>query len=135
MKITTLRVGTLGLAGLVTTGLLALPLSSATAGDQLLKRDEDTPDVVLVSDDDDDDTFRNARSAASDNTNSRDNDTRTRAGAHTGSRDNSRTGNRSGRDNSYSKQKRDWTTDGPGKRKIDWSQNHTNDRSRNNTRG
>lgn len=134
MKITTLRVGTLGVAGLVTTGLLALPLSAATAGDQLLKRDDDTPDVVLVSDDDDDDTVdRNARSAVS-NTGSRDDNTRT-GRDNTGSRDNSRTGSRSGRDNSYSKQKRDWTTDGPGKRKIDWSQNQTNDRSRNNTRG
>lgn len=130
MKITTLRVGTLGLAGLVTTGLLALPLSSASAGDQVLKRDEDTPDVVLVNDDDDDDeTGVNARSAAS-------NDTNTRTGAdNTGSRDNSRTGSRSGRDNSYSEKKRDWTTDGPGVRKVDWSQNNTNDRSRRNTRG
>ncbi len=56
MKRTTLTLGSVGIAGLVTTGLLALPVTSAVADDTALKRDEDTPDVVLVADEDDDDT-------------------------------------------------------------------------------
>ena len=128
MKITTLRVGTLGVAGLVTTGLLALPITAAIAGDdQVLKRDDDTPDVVLVDDsDDDDDTGLAKRDGTNTNTNSS-------AGTHTN--DNTRTGARSGRDRSWAKQRKDFTQDGPGERRVDWSQNKTNDRSRNNTRG
>ena len=57
MKRTTLTLSSVGIAGLVTTGLLALPVTSAHADDDTaLKRDEDTPDVVLVADEDDDDT-------------------------------------------------------------------------------
>ena len=63
MRTKTLTIGTMGLAGLVTTGMLAFPVTSAFAGDDssqtAFKRDDDTPDVVLVADDDDDDT--NAR--------------------------------------------------------------------------
>src|SRR5687768_13003489 len=63
MRINILSIGTLGVAGLVTTGLMALPLTAnaATGKDQVLKRDDDTPDVVLVTDDDDDDDGRQAR--------------------------------------------------------------------------
>ncbi|SDO17726.1 hypothetical protein SAMN05192576_3561 [Nocardioides szechwanensis] len=126
MKITTLRVATLGMAGLVTTGLLALPISAATAGDdQVLKRDDDTPDVVLVDDSDDDDdtglagqTNPNTGTGAADDTN-----------------DDTNTGARSGRDQSRAKQVKDLTTDGAGAQRVDWSQNKTNDRSRHNTRG
>jgi hypothetical protein len=127
MKITTLRVGTLGVAGLVTTGLLALPLSAATAGDdQILKRDDDTPDVVLVDDSDDGDDTGLA---------GRDDNTNTSTGAGTNTNDNTRTGARSGRDRSWAKQRKDLTRDGAGERRVDWSQNKTNDRSRHNTRG
>lgn len=116
MKLTTLRLGTLGVAGLVTTGLLALPISAATAGDdQVLKRDDDTPDVVMVNDDDDDDD--------------------TGLGGQTDTNDDTNTGARSGRDRSWAKQRKDLTTDGPGAQRVDWSQNNTNDRSRHNTRG
>ena len=52
-----LTFGSVGIAGLVTTALLAWPVTSAFADDDTaIKRDEDTPDVVLVADDDDDDT-------------------------------------------------------------------------------
>lgn len=128
MKITTLRVGTLGVAGLVTTGLLALPIAAATAGDdQLLKRDDDTPDVVLVDDNDDDDDTGLAKR---DGTN-----TNTGTSAGTNTNDNTRTGARSGRDRSWNKVRKDYTRDGAGERRVDWSQNKTNDRSRHNTRG
>ncbi len=117
---------TLGLAGLVASGVIAFQ-SSATAGmgQSAVKRDENSTDVVLA--DDDDDTNRLWRDTRSNtNTNSRSRDSR---------RDNSRTGDRTGRDDSRSGRKvKDWTKDGPGTRTRDWSQNSTNDRSRHNTR-
>ncbi len=125
MKINPLRIMTLGLAGLVASGLMAFQ-SSATAGVEqpALKRDEDSADVVLT--DDDDDYFSN-RLARETNT-----DTRSRSG---NSRDASRTGDRSGRDDSRSGRRvKDWTGDNTNTRKRDWSQNRTNDRSRHNTR-
>ncbi len=72
MRTKTLTIGTMGLAGVVTTGLFAFPLSAAFAGDDdaAVKRNDDTPDLVLVADDDDDDT--NARGTHS--------QTRTRTG-------------------------------------------------------
>ena len=125
MKINPLRIMTLGLAGLVASGLMAFQ-SSATAGVEqpALKRDEDSADVVLTDEDDDDDSNRLARDT---NTNTR------RSG---NSRDASRTGDdRSGRDDSRSGRRvKDWTGDNTNTRKRDWSQNRTNDRSRHNTR-
>ncbi|WP_183094239.1 hypothetical protein [Nocardioides stalactiti] len=117
MKINPLRMLTLGLAGLVATGLIAFQQSAGASVDpSVLKRDEDNADVVLMDDDDDDDT----------NTRSRSRNTAS---------DSSRTGGRSGRDDSRSvREVKDWTKDGPGTSKRDWSQNNTNDRSRNNTR-
>ncbi|MCD4527248.1 hypothetical protein [Nocardioides sp. cx-173] len=133
MKLTTLHVGTLGVAGLVTTGLLAFPIGAATAGsdDQGLKRDDDTPDVVLVADDDDDDTGLGKRDGTHTNTSG---GTHTRTGG-THSRDQTRTGRDSGRDHSRDRVGMDWTSDGAGNNRVDWSQNRTNDRSRHNTRG
>lgn len=123
-----------GLAGLLATGLAVSLLAwPAEAGPQDLavKREEDTPDIVLVDDDDDDDTRDDtvrARAAADTATNSR----ISRTG---NSGDRSRTGARSGRDDSRSgRAVRDWTHDGAGPMKRDWSANRTNDRSRNNTR-
>ncbi len=57
MRTKILTIGTMGLAGLVAGGLMALPMTAnaASGKDQVVKRDEDTPDVVLVTDDDDDD--------------------------------------------------------------------------------
>jgi hypothetical protein len=121
MRTKILTIGTMGLAGLVAGGLMALPVTATAVGgkDQVVKRDEDTPDVVLVTDDDDDDGT----------------DTNTSNGTNTGTQTNTRTGTRSGRDNSWTRARKDFTKDGPGGRKVDWSQNHTNDMSRHNTRG
>lgn len=124
-----------GLVGLMASGLtvslLAWP-SEAGTHDLAVKRDEDTPDIVLVNDDDDDDDARDdtvrARAAA-------DTDTNSRISRSGNSGDRSRTGARSGRDDSRSgRAVRDWTHDGAGPMKRDWSANRTNDRSRNNTR-
>lgn len=133
MKKKPIALAATGLVGMMTAGLtismLAWP-SQAGASDLAVKREEDTPDIVLVNEDDDngDDDVR-AR-AAVDTTRSRVSRSRNTRG------DRSRTGARSGRDDSRSgRAVRDWTRDGKNnKLKRDWSANRTNDRSRNNTR-
>ncbi len=118
--------GTLVLSGLLTAGLLALPVAAvaSSAGDAtVVKRDEDGTELVLVAADDDDDDTGLQRQ------------TRTRTQGQTRTRTRTRTGANSGRDNSRGVARADWTHDGPGARKRDWSANHTNDRSRHNTRG
>ncbi|MBM0123789.1 hypothetical protein [Pimelobacter simplex] len=112
----------------VALSVLAWP-AQASAGDTQLavKREQDTADVVLVDDDDDPDDPTNA-------------DTRTNTGTSTGAvtntqGDDTRTGARSGRDDSRTgRAVRDWTSDGPGPKVRDWTRNHTNDNSRHNTR-
>ena len=115
-------------------GALAFPVSTAFADSDAVKRDEDTADVVLADDDDDDDT--NAKG-----TNSGDN-TNTGGGTNTGASRSTNDGTRSNftpvsRDNDISRsdKTKDLTQDGPGGTKRDWSQNKTNDASRNDTRG
>ena len=151
MKIKLVSTGTLAIAGLVTTGLMAFPIAATASADDapVNKRDDDDPDLVLVSaDDDDDDTGLNRQRELTDRTAQ----TRSRAtntGTNTGNT-NTGTGTRSGdqndgtnsrwskvsrdRDKSRGDLTRDLTTDGPGKQKRDWSANQTNDRSRNDTR-
>lgn len=117
--------GTLGLAGLVTTGLIVwqAPLALADqgsddpAGDdrghhhsKALKRDDDAQAVVTTVDDDDDDD--------------------------TGLGDGTRTRTRGGvTDDSRGGSVRDLTSDGPGSGNVDHSRHHTNDGTRHNTRG
>jgi hypothetical protein len=129
MRINTFSAGTLGLAGLVAAGALAFPATATTSDnpqDQALKRDEDTPDIVLVSDDDDDDLDRAMATGTRDNTGDNTGGTRTN--------DNTGTGAQTGRDKSRNRQVKDWTNDGKGKHNRDFSNRHTNDRSRHNTR-
>ncbi len=121
-----------GMVGVMASGLtvslLAFPAATGQK-DLAFKREQDTPDIVLVSDEDDDVTDDNIRLRAAD-TNSRSRISRTG-----NSGDRSRTGARSGRDDSRSgRAVRDWTNDGPGKWKRDWSANKTNDRTRHNSR-
>jgi len=127
MRIRTLTIGTTGLAGLVTTGMLAFPVTTAYAGHDhqtAFKRDDDTPAVVLTADDDDDDT--NAGTNTNTNTNTgKGTNTNTNTGTH-----HSRRG-----DDSHGGQVRDHTSDGPGRGNIDHSRHHTNDHSHHNTRG
>jgi len=119
-----LPTGLIGVAGLVTVGLISLqaPTISANAGDEFAKREDDTPELVLVADDDDadsnDDTSRFTGYSRSTNDGTRSNFTRV-------SRD---------RDLSRSDKTRDWTYDGVGPKKRDWSGGRTNDSSRNDSR-
>jgi len=113
-----------GLAGLVTVGLISLqnPTTTASVDDEFAKREDDTPELVLVADDDDadsnDDTSRFTGYSRSTNDGTRSNFTRV-------SRD---------RDLSRSDKTRDKTYDGVGGLKRDWSGGRTNDNSRNDSR-
>ena len=122
-------IGSLGLAGLVTTGLIAFQAPGAVADDSVYKRDDSQPDVVMtVDDDDDDDTNANTR-----DTNN--GDTFTGQSRSTNDGTNSRfTGVSRDRDHSRSDLTKDFTKDGPGAGTRDHSANHTNDASRNDTR-
>ena len=115
-----------GTATLLAAGLL---YTSASAADSdLVKREEDRVDLVLVDDRDDDDTNDDTSTGGN-----------TGADSGTGNSNdatNSRfTGVSRDRDSSRGDKTRDWTRDGAGGDKRDWSGNKTNDRSRNDTRG
>jgi hypothetical protein len=118
-------------AGLVTTGLLALPITSAFADDSAIKRnDDDSADLVMVADDDDLDPAGGTNSnSGADNTRSRDT-----SGVNSNDGTNSRnTPVSRDRDRSRGDLTKDWTRDG-GDRTRDHSKFKTNDRSRNDTR-
>jgi len=130
---------TLGLAGLVATGLVAWqapmafgddaddrPTHSDTNSGKAFKRDDDSQVLVTtVDDDDDDDTGLNKHTRTNTNTN-----TGTNTNTNTGTR--TRGGNT---DHSRSGSVRDLTSDGPGSGNVDRSRHHTNDGTRHNTRG
>jgi hypothetical protein len=126
-----LPIGALGLAGLVGAGLMTLPGAVNAAGpndDVVVKREDNVAELVLVADDDNDDTKDNSRTRSrSRNTGfSRSTNDNTRSNFTKVSRD---------RDLSRSDKTKDFTQDGPGTRKRDWTGGTTNDRSRNDTRG
>jgi hypothetical protein len=125
--------GTITLASLVTTGLIAWQAPAALAdhgsddrgGDdrghhhgKAFKREDHAHSVVTtVNDDDDDDTGLGNASH-----------TRTRGG-------DDRVGHTRGGDHSHGGRVRDMTNDGPGSGNVDRSRHHTNDGTRHNTRG
>lgn len=121
-----LPIGTLGLAGLVGAGLMALPGTTVAASvdeEAAIKREDSATELVLVSDDDDDDDTGN---------------TNTNTGASLSTNDGTRsnfTAVSRDRDLSRSDKTKDFTFDGPGDtRTLDLTANRTNDRSRNDTR-
>lgn len=121
-----LPIGTLGLAGLVGAGLMALPGTTVAASvdeEAAIKREDSATELVLVSDDDDDDDTGN---------------TNTNTGASLSTNDGTRsnfTAVSRDRDLSRSDKTKDFTFDGPGDtRTRDLTANRTNDRSRNDTR-
>lgn len=120
-----LPIGTLGLAGLVGAGLMALPGATVAAGSDeevATKREDSATELVLVADDDDDDDTGNTNTGSSLSTSDG-----TRSNFTAVSRD---------RDVSRSDKTKDFTLDGAGDtRTRDWTANRTNDRSRNDTRG
>lgn len=125
-----LSLSTLGLAGVVGAGLMALPGTTVVAGvdDQAaIKREDSATELVLVSDDDDDADDTNTGADTGTNTGvSRSTNDGTRSNFTKVSRD---------RDLSRSDKTKDFTFDGPGDtRTRDWTANRTNDRSRNDTR-
>ena len=124
-----LPIGTLGLAGLIGAGVMAFPgtpIAADVNDDAVTKREEGVTDLVLVADDDDDDTNGGTDTGTNTGT-SRSTGDNTRSNVTRVSRD---------RDRSRSDNTRDWTHDGPGDtRTRDWSDNRTNDGSRNDTRG
>ena len=117
--------GSLAVWALVLAVGFGYALPTRAADDVALRRDEGEDELVLVSDDDDDDDDTDdgddSNSAYSSNVNSND---RTGSGHTAVSRDN---------DRSRDDKTRDWTRDG-GSRTRDFSQNRTNDASRNDTR-
>ncbi|GAB6987460.1 hypothetical protein [Nocardioides pyridinolyticus] len=128
---TLLKTGTIGLASLVTAGMVAWQAPTALAQDDdpaATKRDDDSHVVVTtVDDDDDDDTGLKGTGTQ----------TRTRTGAgddNTGTNTNTRTRGDDG-DDSRHRQVRDLTNDGPGRGNVDHSRHDTNDGTRHNTRG
>jgi hypothetical protein len=133
MKRSTLHLPAAAFAGLVTTGLLALPISSAFADDSVtLKRDDDGADLVLVADEDDD----GLDPAAGTNTGGTGDNTRSRNTSGVNSNDGTNSRNTPvsrDRDRSRGDLTKDWTRDG-GDRTRDHSKLKTNDRSRNDTR-
>lgn len=145
MKIKLLTTATLAAAGVVLTGAVAVP--TVALGDNAVKRDEDTPDVVLVEEEDDDDTATTGAGGATTtagetgtNDDTRTNTGNTDTGTETSSGDqndptNSRvTAVSRDKDLSQGDLTRDWTQDGPGPMTLDTSQS-TNDASKNDTRG
>lgn len=121
-----LPIGTLGLAGLVGAGLMALPGTTVAASvdeEAAIKREDSATELVLVSDDDDDDDTGN---------------TNTNTGASLSTNDGTRsnfTAVSRDRDLSRSDKTKDFTFDGAGDtRTRDLTANRTNDRSRNDTR-
>lgn len=130
-----------GLAAVVTTGLLAFPagVAAAAGDDQVVKRDEDTPAVTTTLDDDDDDAGTDTGTGTNANTGTDTGGTDTGTGTNTGDQNdptNSRvTGVTSDADASRADLTTDLTNDGPGKNNPDDSRHDTNDASRNDTRG
>ena len=117
------------LAAMVMLGLTGgvLTASAKDSEDLAAKREEDSILLVAAEEDDDDDDSNDLAG------------TTTRSGYTSGVNSNDRTNSRHtgvsrDRDRSRGDLTRDRTKHGPGGSKRDWSQNHTNDRSRNDTR-
>jgi hypothetical protein len=134
-----IRGSIVGLAGAVGAGVLAWPALAGPDTDEVyLKRNEQAGELITVDDDEleDDDELQLVADTRSRNTRSK--NTRSRNTRSKASRDNTRsnvTKVSRNRDRSRGDKTRDWTRDGAGKQKRDFSANKTNDRSRNDTRG
>jgi hypothetical protein len=116
-----LRSGIVTLAGTVGAGMIVLGSGSTASAEEAYAKREDTAQEWVVATDDDLDDDTNTGTNTGTNSRSKDN---------TGSR---KTGVSRDRDRSRGDLSRDWTRDG-GDRTRDFSGNHTNDRSRNDTR-
>jgi hypothetical protein len=124
------RTAILMLAALFAFGSFAVAYANGAKSDDVAaKREEDAREVAALGDDGDDDDTSDDDDGGGDDSSSftsgvNSND-RTGSGHSKVSRD---------RDRSRGDNTRDRTRDGKGGKKRDWSANHTNDRSRNDTR-
>lgn len=125
---------TLAAVGGVTAGLIAGTTPTLAADESVdpavLRKDDMITLVSVVDDDDDDDTADGDVATSRTGTTFGTGSSRSRADATNsrydlGSRD---------RDRSRGDKTKDWTDDGAGPKKRDWSVNKTNDRSLNDTR-
>lgn len=130
----TLRLSVMALVGATAAGVIGFtaPALAHESGDGLAyKRDDESGKVVTTADDDDDDrAFKHTNTGTNTNTGGTNTNTNTNTGTNTGTR--TRGANT---DHSRVRKVKDWTRDGSGKRHVDHSRHHTNDRSRHNTRG
>jgi hypothetical protein len=140
-----LQVGTLGVAGLTTTGLIAFTAPAALAGDDqgnaVYKREHDSS-VLTTADDGDDNSGPGGGDDTSTGADNTDADTGTGAGTSTNTNTQSQAGTETGTrtrggdtDHSREGHVKDITNDGAGSGNVDHSRGHTNDGSRHNTRG
>lgn len=141
-----MRTGIATLAASVGAGLVVVGVGAAQASNgsddgshhhqAFAKREDSAHEWVVVADDDDNGDDPNRLRAGDDHTRTgaakAGSHTRTRGGTHTRTR--SRHSHRD-RDHSRGDRVRDWTHDGIGGKKRDFSANLTNDGSRHNTRG
>jgi hypothetical protein len=139
-----MRTGIATLAASVGAGLVVMGVGAASAdgGDDqaYAKREDNVKEWVVQADDDDDADDDGKFRADNTNTNSKSRASRgTRHSRESGGRSGDHTGSRGSavsrdRDHSRGDKSRDWTRDGKGPKKRDFSANLTNDRSRNDTR-
>ena len=106
--------------------VIASPGAAVAAAEErsevVLRREDDAAEVIVAEDDGDDFTGNTGNSGQTSGVDSND---ATGSGHTSVSRD---------RDLSVGDKTRDWTKDGSGDIKRDWSGGHTNDNSRNDTR-
>jgi len=134
-----LRLSVMALVGATAAGVIGFTAPAMADDDGnggiAFKREDDSGQVVTTKHGGDDDDDDNATNGTNTNTNTgagtgTNTNTGTSAGTNTGTR--TRGGNT---DHSRSGKVKDFTRDGSGKRVVDHSRGHTNDRSRHNTRG
>ncbi len=132
---TKLKSRSLALAGILTGALMAYAVPTAFAGDgEAFKRNDDGPDVVTTVDEDDDDDSAAGRS--DDTTKTGGDNTSFNSGTGDSNDGTNSRETRVSRDKDLSRddKTKDWTRDGKGPIKRDWSHNSTNDGTRNDTR-
>lgn len=138
----------LGIAGLAAGSIVMFGTVATAAGgteEPFVKRDDRSDHAIVVTLDDEDDdragkdtnTRTNANTRTNPNTRSKVTNSKSKSGTRTGIGTQTGTKSKASRDRDISRgtHTRDWTRDGGGKKKIDKSRNHTNDKSRNDTRG
>lgn len=135
-----LRLSALAIAGATATGLIgytAPALADDGPSGVAYKRDDESGKVITTADldDDDDQAFKHTNTGTNTNTGGGTNtNTNTNGTGANGTNTGTRTRG-ANTDHSRARVVKDFTRDGSGKRHVDHTRDHTNDRSRHNTRG